>query len=290
MQGGVGMTLTSTPRQAACAEYQKKAAAAAAEKQAREEAAQKVMAEIQEAMEVATADDESKAPEKQLAALQKVSAGATEEVAGHMATWLASRLSAEGSGVPVKLKTIALLDMAAEHGSAAMKHAVQEQCMAAFEAAAVFECEPHAVHGTKPQELVRSGAQACRDKMLAATANESIESKLLKPLSGIYSLTTSLLTPRVRDLSATVTRKGARADRKAKVAAEQQAHTEAAAAAKEAAAAALAAGAKLRLEDEEQAKDMAFVVDNDLWVVSVVEDSLASKNGIRKNTSHQSNK
>jgi hypothetical protein len=40
--------------------------------------------------------------------------------------------------------------------------------MVALEAAAVFECEPHAVHGTKPQELVRSGAEACRDKMLTS--------------------------------------------------------------------------------------------------------------------------
>ncbi len=148
----------------AVAEYTAAKEAAAAKEAEAQAAGEKLKAEIEEALELLTADNEELQPEKQRTAILKAGASVGGPMAEHISQWLGLRV-ASAESPNVRLKTMELILALLSNGSVAMKSELSSNCMDGIALTTEFRCENHPEHGEKPQEIVRLKAFECQAKL-----------------------------------------------------------------------------------------------------------------------------
>lgn len=126
----------------ALAEYRAAKEAAAAKQAEARAAGEKLKAEIEEALELLSTDDEAPAPEKQQTAIVKAGASAAAPTAEHISQWLGLRV-ASAESPNVRLKTMDLILALLSSGSAAMKSGLVSNCMDGIALTVEFRCDPH---------------------------------------------------------------------------------------------------------------------------------------------------
>ena len=127
---------------------------------------------------VATEDGEEPPNAKVMIGLEEGAKTASAETCKRAAQWLAERFDDAPGSTDVTLKNLSVASTFLHYGSSTMCNELAQACIKQVEAAVSFQCEPHAYHGKKPIELVRSNAEECLQLLRRVQSQAARESTL----------------------------------------------------------------------------------------------------------------